>query len=309
MKKMLISLIVTQLLCLPLMSDTSSSTLKNNKTKKATSTKETSKKNKKITQNTINKIVMVVYTDDEPVIITKHDIERKTLDGRIRTQQDVLLDHLKYYEATHYYKISGYQEDAQKHLSAIKSEHGLQDDQLAPLFKESGYTLEEGIEELQMVYAIRRLMQELITNRIVVSEKEIRDYFNRNPLCIPASYKVRKGVVSKAVLNDEQLQDLLTSGKNKEDVVWANSYWIAENELAEHKKFITGMNIDQIMLSEELDNEYEVVQLLKSKPAHTKTFEERYNEILQTLRFPKYDELMKNYEQELLKKYEVVYYS
>ena len=308
MKKLLISLIVAQLVCLPLSADTSSSTLKNNKIKKTTSTKETSKKNKNTHQELINKIVMVVYTDDEPIIITQHDIERKSLDGHVRTSQEVLFDRLKYYEATNYYKISGYQEDAQKHITAIKSEHGLQDDQLAPLFKESGYTVEEGIEELRMVYAIRRLMQELITNRIVVSEKEIRDYFNHHPLCVPASYKVRKGMVSKSALNEDQIQDLFAFGKNKEDVVWSASYWIAENELAEHKKFITGMAIDQVMLSEELDNEYEVVQLLKSKPAHTKTFEERYNEILQTLRFPKYDELMKAYEQELLKKYEVVYY-
>lgn len=306
MKKLLISLIVAQLVCLPLSADTSSSTLKNNKIKKTTSTKETSK-NKNIHKELINKIVMVVYTDDEPIIITQHDIERKSLDGRARTAQEVLFDRLKYYEATNYYKISGYQEDAQKHITAIKSEHGLQDDQLAPLFKESGYTVEEGIEELRMVYAIRRLMQELITNRIVVSEKEIRDYFNQNPVSVPASYKVRKGMVSKSALNEDQIQDLFAFGKNKEDVVWSASYWIAENELAEHKKFITGMAIDQVMLSEELDNDYEVVQLLKSKPAHIKTFEERYNEILQTLRFPKYDELMKAYEQELLKKYEVVY--
>ena len=64
---------------------------------------------------------MVVYTDEEPIIITQHDIERKSLDGHSKTMQEVLFDRLKYYEATNYYKISGYQEDAQKHIAAINA--------------------------------------------------------------------------------------------------------------------------------------------------------------------------------------------
>ncbi len=310
MKKFLMSLTVISIVSflVPIQcSQVSPSISKNNKTKNTTSTKET-KTTISPEVSVINRIEMLVYTDDEPIIITKFDCEKKSLDGQVRSSNEVLFDRLKYYEATNYYKISGYQEDAEKHLAAIKSEHGLDDDGLVLLAKESGRTFEELLEELRMVYAIRRLMQELITNRIVVSEKEIKEYFNAHPVTVPSSYKVRKGTINKESMTEKDLELLFKTRKNQEDIVWGVSYWISENELAEHKKFITQMSIDQIALSDELDKEYEVVQLLKIKVEHTKTFEERYNEILQILRYPKYEELMKSYEEELLKKYEVVRY-
>ncbi len=307
LKKFLISFVGACLVHFVLSADSLSSTAKENKIKKTTSTKET-KKNSNVITNLVNKIVMIVYTDDEPIIITQLDIQRKTLDGKVRTADEVLKDHLKYYEATHYYKMSGYEEDTEKHISVIKAEYNLDDTGLGLLFKESGYTLEEGKEELRMVYAIRRLMQELIINRIVVSEKEIRDEYNNNRITVSASYKVRKGLISKKIITENQLKELLKTGKNKEDIVWSMPYWIAENELADHKKYITQMTIDQIELSDDLEDAYEVVQLVKHTPEHVKTFEECYNEILQKLRYPKYDELMKSYEKDLLKKYEVVHY-
>lgn len=285
---------------------------------KVTVTKETSKKNNKENKKTttvssnkgteVNKIAIVVYTDSEPIIITFLDIDRKSLDGQKRSAKDVLLERLKFYEATEYYKISGYQEDAEKHLKAIKNEHNLNDSQLASIFKESGYTLEEGRKELEMTYAVRRLMQELVINRIVVSEKEIKDYYEKNPVHVCASYKVRKGKVKKSVLTQEQVEDLSKTGKHKEEIVWMSPYWIFEDELAEHKKFITTMKVNAIALSEALDDEYEFVQVIKTKPGHLKTLKERHNEITQILRYPKYDHYMKEYNDQLLEKYEVVYY-
>jgi len=273
-------------------------------TQKTTATKETA-----IQGEVINRIDIVAYTDsDSPIIITAQESDRKALDGQKKSQKEVLYDRLKFYDATEYYKISGYQEDAEKHLKAIKAEHNLDDGQLHSIFKESGYTLEEGRKELEMTYAIRRLMQELVVNRVIPTEKEIKEYYEKNPVHVAASYKVKKGTVKKSILSQEQIKDITTTGKHKEEIVWGASYWINEDELAEHKKFITKMSVQSIALSEMGDDEYEFVQLLKTKPARIKTLEERYNEIVQILRYPKYEKYMKEYEEELLKKYDVVYY-
>src|SRR5574343_1586541 len=53
------------------------------------------KKEKKVKQpdlKTVNKIVCVVYTDTDPIIITQLDVERKSLDGRVRTQDEIILE-------------------------------------------------------------------------------------------------------------------------------------------------------------------------------------------------------------------------
>ena len=54
-------------------------------------------------------------------------------------------------------------------------------------------------------------------------------------------------------------------------------------------------------------NGYEVIQLVKKRLKRTRTFEESYKEIVDILQRPLFEKLVKEYEQELDKKYEVEY--
>lgn len=264
---------------------------------------------KKIKKETklVNKIAIIVYTDSDPIIITLHDIKRKSLDGREQTQLEVLLNRLMYYEALEFYHLPIPEDMVTRHIASIKEAHGLSEDQIENLFQKEGYSFEEGKDQLRMSYAIQQLIQQLVMSRLIVTEDEIQAYHKKYPEKEPATFRIKKGFVKKGDLKENQLKTLVEDGEHQEDVQWGPSYWLEEDEIADAKKFITKMQPGQIKLLE-VDGGYEVIQLIKRKKAHTRTLEERRRDISDALRLPKQEKLLKEFQDELLKKYEIVYY-
>ena len=113
---------------------------------------------KKQPKETVNKIAVVIYTDDEPIMITKHSLDCKTLDGRVRSRDELVMEKLMCHEALNYYKIPITDDMVDKHLASLKEMHGIGDAEIKKLFKEAGYTYEEGRAQLRSSYAIQSLM-------------------------------------------------------------------------------------------------------------------------------------------------------
>jgi len=269
--------------------------------------KKTPPKSVKKELELVNKIAIIIYTDAEPIIITLHDITRKSLDGRVRTEKEVLLDRLMYYEALEFYHLPIPEDMVDKHIASIKEAYGLSEDQIEELFQKEGYSFEEGKDELRMSYVIQQLIQQLIMSRLMVTEEEIQQYHKKNPSKEPAAFRIKKGFVKKGDLTQMQLDALIQDGQHQEDVQWGPAYWLEEDEIADAKRFITKMQPGQMKLLK-TDDGHEVIQLIKRKKAHSKTLEERRRDISDALRLPKQIKLLKEFQDELLKKYEIVYY-
>jgi hypothetical protein len=261
---------------------------------------------KKQEKDLINKIAIVVYTDEEPIMITQHSLNCKTLDGRMRTTHELLMEKLMCYEALNYYKIPITDEMVDKHLSSLKEMHGIGDVQIKQMFKEAGYTYEEGREQLRASYAIQSLMGQLVDGRVVVEEKDVEEYYKKNPLKEQASFRIQTAFIKEGDLTSLQLQDLIEDGLYKELVVWDSPYSLDIDEIAESKKYIISMKPGEIR-SEKVKDGHQVVMLVKRTKERLKEFEECRSDIIAMLRFQSRQERFKSYEKELLNKYDIVY--
>lgn len=256
-------------------------------------------------QELVNKIVFIVYTDTKPIIITQLDIGRKSLDGRVRTKQEVLLERILFYEATEAYKMPAPDDMVDKHLASIKEAHGISEDEIAHLFAKEGYTLQEGKQQLLMSYAIQNLVQQMIASRLVVTEKEIQAFYKEHPIKEPATFRIKKGIVKKDDMTKQQIKELQEDGLHQESVEWTYPYTLDGDEIAESKQFIKTMQPGQIRVIEHPE-EYEVIMLIKRKQERVKTLDESRREIAEMIKMPKYEKMVKEFEQSVLKKYEIV---
>lgn len=263
-------------------------------------------KSSKKTLKTVNKIAIIVYVNDgPPLLITQLDLERKSLDGRTRTKEEVLLERLLYHEATVSYRLPIPDDQVDKHLASIKELHGVSEEQIAELFMKEGYTFEEGKEQLRMSHAIQNLTYQFITSRLVVTEKEIQAFHEAHPEKEPASFKVKKGKIAKTEMTENEIDELVQDGLHQERVEWIHPYWIEERELSEAKKFITQMQPGQIKVIPGQDG-YEVIMLLKRKKERIKSLDERRRDIADQIRMPKYQKMLEEFHKSVLEKYEIV---
>ena len=255
---------------------------------------------------TVNKIAIVVYTDDEPIMITQHSLNCKTLDGRMRTRHELLMEKLMCYEALNYYKMPITDEMVDKHLASLKEMHGIGDAQIKQLFKEAGYTYEEGREQLRASYAIQSLMGQLVDGRVVVAEEDVKAFYDKNPLKEQASFRIQTAFIKEGDLTSFQMQDLVEDGLYKDLVVWDSPYSLDIDEIAESKKYIISMKPGEIK-SEKVKDGYQVVMLVKRKKERVKPFEECRSDIIAMLRVQSRKDRFASYEKELLGKYDIVY--
>lgn len=254
----------------------------------------------------IDRISAVIYTDTDPIILTASDFKRPSVNGVKQNKQDIIVSRIMDYEAQFVYKMPISDDAIDKYLNSLKEHHNLDESQLKMMFNKVGYSYEEGVDELRRMLSVDSLLNFKIKSRLVVTEEEARIYYAEHVSIEPTAYQIRKGFLPKDLLTDEQIQELTDTGKHNEKIEWTEPYWLAEDEIAESRQFITSLKEGEAQI-EPLDDGYEVVQLIKKRVGSKKSFEESYKDIVEKLRMPLFEKVLKEYQDELLKKYEVVY--
>ncbi len=256
----------------------------------------------------VNQIKIVIYSSHtDPIIITSLDLSRKSLDGRERTEQEVILDRIKCYgEGLGVYHMPYPEERVEKHLTSLREVHGISDVQIQELFAKEGYSLEEGKKELAISYVVGDLMQHLIIGKLIVTEQEIEEYYKKNPVIEPAAFRIEKGTLLKDEWTQKEIDALMYDGQYVERVQWGVTYWLELDEIADDRKFIVDMKPGEIRALESEEG-YEAIRLVKRKKEHAKTLDERRREIADQLRFPKYQKMLDEYHAKLLSSYDIVY--
>lgn len=251
----------------------------------------------------IDGILAVVPSSEGNRVIMESSITQPAIDGTMRTQEDLIRAARLYSEAAKYGMLPS-EQDIDEHLNMIKRENKLTHDDIVKLFDSAGYTFAEGREQLAEMSAINTLLSVKIHSRLLIPEREIRAYYEANPEYMEAQYELQYGVMS-FMMNEtkeeqfEKIEDALKEGKEVPHIEWRNPYWTSAEEIAEDRKFVTQMKPGEVRMTQELLDGFEFFKMLNVAERRLKTFEERYTEIADILRRPRYERLFSEFEQHL----------
>lgn len=256
-------------------------------------------------------IAATVFAQEGTRIVTKSELERKSLDGQERSLEDLIYEQLMILDAQKY-KMAPDEEQIDKHLASVQRENNITLDQLKTIFTNAGYSFEEGREQFGIISLINQLLDFKIRSRLIVPEKEVMAYYNANPENQDAGYFVQRALVPFDHLQTraEQQADIerYVHGRNGFVAIdWQEPFWIERNEMAENKKFIMAMQPGDISDPVETTEGFELFKLNEFRQERVKTLDERYREISDALRRPKYEQLLNEYKKQLMDGASVLY--
>lgn len=260
----------------------------------------------------VDTIRVVIFGEEETDIITESDLKRPSLEGAMRSKDDIILERLIYLDAKKF-KVLPDEEAINRHLQAVQREHNLTLDQLKQIFKNAGYTYEEGRQQFAIMTTINSMLDLKIRSRLIVPERDITKYYNEHPERQEASYFIEKAFVPFSSQESKQsLKKKLTAFAKHEgpytEISWSEPFWINDSDLADDKKFIALLSVDQISMPQETDGGFELLRLKEKRDERLKPLEERYQEISSVLRQPRYEQLFNEYKKELFDNASIVYF-
>lgn len=256
-------------------------------------------------------IVATVFAQEGTKIITASELERRSLDGQERTLEDLIYEQLMILDAQKF-KMAPDDEQIDKHLASVQRDNNITLDQLKTIFTNAGYSYEEGRQQFGIISLINQLLDFKIRSRLIVPEKEVVAYYNANPENQDAGYLVQRALVpfDAEQRHEEQQAEIerYVHGRNGFVVIdWQEPFWIEKQEMADNKKFIMAMQPGDISDPVETTEGFELFKLQESRPERVKKLDERYREISDALRRPKYEQLLNEYKKQLMDGASVLY--
>jgi parvulin-like peptidyl-prolyl isomerase len=260
----------------------------------------------------VDKIEVTIYGDDGVQIITKSDLERLSIDGQERTKDEIILERLMFLDAQKMHMVQG-DEAVDAYLNNIQREHNMNKEQLEYLFANSGYSYEEAREQLRILYAVNSIVDFKIRSRLIVPEQDVVTYYKSHPVHLQPTYQIQRAVVALPIDETQhasfkkEVELLCQTGTSDIVPVWDEPFWIEKGDIAESKKFITTMRVGACAVSGETSEGIELFKLADKKEEREQSLEERYREITDILRRPKYEELLAEYKKQLRESATIVY--
>lgn len=249
--------------------------------------------------------IKVVFRGPQGIdLITESEIHRPKLDGSPNSLSDMLTQVAFAQEARRYHMWPSV-EDTDKQLRMVAQSNKLSPADLDNLFLNYGYTPAEGREAFAQMTAVNNLINFKITSNLFVPEKDVIAHYNENPEFQEASYYIQYAYVpfSPAQTKEQQLkslQEIVRAKDSKHILEWTDPFWLKESELSQEKKFIASLQVHQISNPVEVAGGYGFYKLLQRKEGRLRSLDERYREIVDLLRRPKYSEMMNSYQKKLL---------
>lgn len=259
----------------------------------------------------IDKIEAVVFAQEGAQVITKADTNKPSLDGRMRTLDELILESLMYLDAKRM-KILPDEATIDKHLEAVQRDNNLTLSDLKNIFKASGYTFEEGREQFGMISVVNQLLDYKIRSRLIIPEKEVVAYFNAHPEKIERAYYIMRAVIpysysQNKAAQQQEIEEFISSGQGLVKIDWQEPFWRNDSELPDTKRFLTTMNAGETSKPVAMADGFELFQLKEIRPESMRTLDDRYREIVDILRKPKYEQLFTDYKTQLTNNASVLY--
>jgi hypothetical protein len=251
----------------------------------------------------IDELKVVVFGPEDKLVITLADTQKKALDGKVKTLDDLILDRLMYLDAMQY-KILPDEDEIDRYLLAIQRDNNMTLDDLKALFKAAGYTFEEGREQFGMMSVINKLVDFKIRSRLIVPERDVVAYYNANPEIQETAYYLQRALIpynpqKNRSVQREEVEAFAKEGIGMVKATWAEPFWVNKSDLAESKSFIHTMSPDEISAPQAIADGFEIFKLIQRRDERNRPLEERYREITGILRGPKSEQLFNDYKSNL----------
>ena len=261
---------------------------------------------------TVDTIKVILFGDDRSDIITQSDAERPSLDGHSRNLDDLVLERLIYQDAARY-KMLPTEDAVDKRLQAVQRENNLTQDDLKNIFRSSGYSYEEGRELFAIMTGVGTVLDFKIMSRLIVPEKDIIAYYKDHPVLQEATFQLERALVIRPECLHvdkfkDELKSLVETGESCLEVEWSSPFWVNKGDLAGDKQFITTMEIGTTAIEQETAAGVELLKLVDKHDEHNMSLEDRYHEIADLLKRPKYEEMFNTYKTELLNSAALLYF-
>lgn len=277
------------------------------------------------TEQMVDTIKVVIFGLEDTIVITQSDLVRPRLDGNKSSLEDLILEQLIYLDAEKH-RLLPDNDTIDKHLKSVQQSNNLTLDDLKMIFRTAGYSFEEGKRQFGIMTAVNSMVDFKIRSRLIVPERAVKAYYDEHPQIEEAAYYLQRAFVpfipgKRPEILKKELELFIETGKTMLPVEWSSPFWITKSEVAEDKQFITTMNsnetvINQVIIpmnsNEAMINQeetgFELLKLVDKRDERVVPIEDRYLEIVDILRRPKYKELFEKYKAELFESASIIYF-
>ena len=252
----------------------------------------------------LDQCLAVIFTSGGSVVITQSDIDRPSLDGAVKTIEDVIFELLVLqYAKDHGIEIS--EDSIDKYLESIQREHGLTSRQLKEMFTQAGYTYQEGREQIGAMFAVGEVMNFKIRSRLVIPEREVRAYYDAHPIIQDSRARVKRGFIpfNKKIDIEKQKDDIekrIKAKKKIKGIEWSQPFWVQKGDIASDKQFLFEVDLNFLSGLQEVTDGFEIYKVLEQFSERLIPISDRYHEISDSLLEPRYNKLYEEFKRELL---------
>jgi|SRR5690606_9889063 len=259
----------------------------------------------------LDQIEMVIFGQEDVEIITKSDIDRPALGGGYRTQDEIVFERSVLLDAKKH-KIPQDEEAVDAGMAQMQREHNLSHEELENIFLASGYTFEEGRQQLQVMQTVNTMLDVKVRSNLIVPRRDVEQYYEDHPDIIESTYTLERLFIPfdkkmSTVRQKRILEKYCATGDKKLESLSGVVFTLNHSDVAESKQFIYSMEPGQVSSPQEVEGGFELLRLVEKTPEYKKTLDEMYHEIVDILRRPKYEELMHKYRDQLMKNVSIIY--
>lgn len=261
---------------------------------------------------TVDEIICTVHGPERTHIFTQSDTRRAGLAGAAQGNiQDLIFNELTYQRALHL-KLPIPPEVIDNYIATIQQQHNLSMKDVEKIFKTSGYTLEEGRKELEKMYAVNSLVEMELKANLIVPEHDVIAYYEAHPIKHEAQFKIQRGFAQLKPEDDvraveKRLDEFAKKGTGF-DINWSDPVWFAQSDVSDKFQFITTMEEGQMCKPLQTFGGFELYKLIEKKPEQLVPLKERYRDIVEELRKPKFEHMYTQYTKQLMDSAAVIYF-
>lgn len=246
----------------------------------------------------VDEIIVIIYHANGNVPILRSDI-RPSIDGRPRNLRDILVEELLILDGKKL-KIEVSEADIDRFLGQLQKANGVSLDAIQQLFKEMGYTLEEGRAQLKRNQMISEVVEFRIKgqHRMVIEPAVIEEYYTAHPEYHEPRFTLVQAVVPHGALTRADLEKRIA--EKSQEFVWQEPFTVLESELPEEKQFIKAHNDGDIVTIEEGAEGFEITKLVHRQERTLISLDERRDMISGEIRKQRFLELRDEFFKKLL---------
>lgn len=250
-----------------------------------------------VAREVVNEVRAIIYhKDGSAKLILTSDV-KSDMNGAPRSIRDIIVRQLQIEDARSLH-ITVSKDEIEAYLASLQKANRMTRADLEKLMENMGFTYEEGAEELLGRQMAEQAIDQRIKSdkRFIIQREEVEAFDTKNPAYEEACYTL----CQVCVPTEKAPKD--SDAKALDALPWEEPFEIKESQLSEDKFFIANEPLGIIVDRDEVDEGVELTRLVDKKLRKKIEVDQRYDQIVNIIRMQRFEELMREYEQELLSK-------